>query len=254
MVMKRNIFYIVILLFPLWFFGCERHDVEKYENDPRLYFFKGNYNLGEFIQGDSTAHSFFVQPDGQNLDTVWVDIRTMGFPADYPRPMKIAQIHTDRGNAAVAGKHYVSFDSEEMQKNLLMPANAVRCLLPVIVKRDPSLETSRVRIEMAVVENEYFKVGIDTLSKFIVTTTARAEKPALWDSYWKHMFGDFGAKKLWFLIHYVGLTEFDAYLSDSGYRYYLQSKAIQVLENYNADVNHQDRPLRETDGTLVTFE
>lgn len=253
--MKRETTYIATLLFLCCgLFGCEQLEVNKYENDPRLYFFKGYWAVDKFTQGDSTVHSFFVQPDGQMTDTVFVDVRTMGLPTDEPRPFKIVQLNPDHPDAAVPGKHYVPFDSEEMQRNMVMPAHAVRRLLPVIVKRDPSLETSRVRIEMAIVENDYFKVGIDTLAKFLVTTTAQAQKPGLWENYWKYHFGDFGAKKLWFLVHYVGVTNFDERISDSGYEYYIEARAVQALKEYNADESHPDRPLREADGTLVTFE
>lgn len=250
--MKRNIFYIISLCLSVWLTGCSQLEVEKYENDSRLYFFKGAINDWLF-QGDSIVHSFFLQPDGQMSDTILVDIRTMGFPADFPRPFRIIQTNAGESDAAVAGKHYLDFASEEMQKNLVMPAGAIHLYLPVIVKRDPSLELSKVRLQFAIVENEYFSVGINEQSTFLVTTTAQAEKPALWDTYWKYSFGDFGVKKLWFLIHYLGISDFSSSISDSGYEYYLRARVIQALADYNTDEKNPDRPLREADGTLVTF-
>lgn len=253
--MKTNIVYILIS-FALLLQACEQLEVDNYENDPRLYFYYGSYTINHktFTQRDSTEHSFFTLSDDQLVDTVWVDIRTMGLLENQARPMKIVQVNTDKPNAAVAGKHYFAFDSDEMKEHRYMPANRAQCFWPVIVKRDPSLENSRVRLEMAIIENDYFKPGVDTLARFMVTTTAQAQKPSLWNSYWKYSYGEWGSKKMWFLVNYVGIRDFNSYISDSGLDYYYQAKAREELKKYNADESNPDRPLKEADGTIVTFD
>lgn len=253
--MKTNIVYFLIS-FALLLQACEQLEVDNYENDPRLYFYHGSYTINHktFTQRDSTEHSFFTLSDDQLVDTVWVDIRTMGLLEHQARPMKIVQVNTDKPNAAVAGKHYFAFDSDEMKEHMYMPANRAQCFWPVIVKRDPSLENSRVRLEMAIIENDYFKPGVDTLARFMVTTTGQAQKPSLWNSYWKYSYGEWGSKKMWFLVNYVGIRDFNSYISDSGLDYYYQAKAREELKKYNADESNPDRPLKEADGTIVTFD
>lgn len=253
--MKTNIVYILIS-FALLLQACDRQVVDRYENDPRLYFYKGSFKLNNttYTQRDSTAHSFFTLSDDKLVDTIWVNIRTMGLLADKARPMKIVQLNADKPDAAVAGRHYFAFDSEEMKEHMYVPANSAQYLWPVIVKRDPSLETSRVRLEMAIVENDYFKPGVDTLARYMITTTAQAQKPALWDSYWKYNYGEWGSKKMWFLVNYVGIRDFNSYISDSGLGYYYEAKAHEELKKYNANESNPDRPLKEADGTIVTFD
>lgn len=235
--------------------GCQQLEVEKYGNDPRLYFFKGNYNLGEFIQGDSVIHSFFLEPEGKMRDTVWVEVRTMGYLESFPRSFRIVQANAGEADAAVAGTHYVGFDDPSVAGLMKIPANAYRYHMPVILLRDPSLDTKTIRIRMAVAVNENFGVGLDTLSHFLVTTTSVPAKPLTWDSGpgWKYAFGAWGAKKMWFVMKYVGITDFDdvSGLRDMSYSSYLKTLAQDELKKYNSDENNEE--LHEADGTKVQF-
>lgn len=52
-------------------------------------------------------------------------------------------------------------------------AGQVKRMLPVIFYRDPSLEKDSVRLEIEIQSNEYFSVGMDTLSHFMVERTAK---------------------------------------------------------------------------------
>lgn len=251
--MKKDIFYVLVALFSLGLTGCDQLVVDKYENDPRLYFFKGYDRVTQYTQGDSLVQSFFLLPEGQRRDTVYMVIETMGMTSDQPRPIRLVQKNAGAPNAAVAGKHYVAFDSQEMRELLMIPAGSAHYYFPLIVLWDPSLESSKVRLQLAVAENDYFKVGIEKQSEFLVTITALAEKPANWNT-WSYQFGDFGVKKMWFLIHYVGVTDFSKYPDDSSYATYLSALAVKKLREYNADENNPDRPLREADGTVVKFK
>ena len=250
--MKKNILYYGILLL-LNLTGCEQKDVNRYENDPRLYFFNGydNTRTPTYYHQDSIAQSFFLLPAEQERDTVFIVLETMGMISDEPRPFRLVQTNEGEPDAAVAGKHYLPFDSEEMRQNMMIPAGAVRYYMPLIVLRDPSLETSKVRLKLGIVENEYFKLGINEELEFMVTITATAEEPPTWNSW---SFGDWGAKKMWFVINYVGISDFADVPEDYAYRRYLKTLAIQKLREYNADPNNTDTPLTEADGTVVTFE
>lgn len=256
MIMNQNLKNIGgLVLLVLFMLGCHQASIDGYENDPRLYFFKGNYNLNELVQNDSIIHSFYGVPESQLRDTVWIDIRTMGYLGTEPRAFKIVQVNPDDEDAAVPGVHYVDFEDSSIAELMKIPAKAFRYLMPVILLRDQSLETKTVRIRMAIAENENFGVGIDTLSRFLVTTTSAPAKPANWDSKWKLMFGTWGAKKMWFIMNYIGITDFDEVdaIKDYTYTVYLKTMAQDKIKEYNNNVNNPDRPLKEADGTEVKF-
>lgn len=58
-----------------------------------------------------------------------------------------------------------------------------------------SLEKVVCCLEIEIQSNEYFSVGMDTLSHFMVEMTAKPSKPRLWNSVFSYIFGDWGAKK-----------------------------------------------------------
>lgn len=246
--MKIRIATILIFLLIVGTIGCKENTALEYENDPALYFENSYYT-----QQDSIAHTFFIQPDDQMRDTVFVEILTMGYPTNTDRPFILEQTNAGKPGAAVAGKHFVAFDDPEMLEHLKIPKGSVRKSFPLIVLRDPSLELEEVRIELKIGENEYFRSGIDEWTNFVVKTTSMAVKPTNWDSYWKYYFGiTWGSVKMKFIIDNTGFTEFDGGSLNSDYTNYLSSKVKQKLLEYNT--NHPDEPLSEADGTLVTFE
>ena len=72
--MKIRIATILIFLLIVGTIGCKENTALEYENDPALYFENSYYT-----QQDSIAHTFFIQPDDQMRDTVFVEILTMGY-------------------------------------------------------------------------------------------------------------------------------------------------------------------------------
>lgn len=249
--MKAKIISILILI--VISVGCKENTALEYENVPALYFkYSKNVNESDY-QRDSIAHTFFIQPDDQMRDTVFVEILTMGYPADADRPFVLEQTNAGQPGAAIAGKHFVAFDDPEMLEHLKIPKGSVRKSFPLIVLRDPSLELEEVRIELKIGENEYFRSGIDEWVNFVVKTTSMAVKPTNWDTYWKYYFGPtWGSVKMKFIIDNTGFTDFDGGYLNTDYTSYLTSKVKQKLLEYNT--NHPDEPLSEADGTLVTFE
>ena len=247
--MKIKIISVIFLLVVITI-GCEENSALEYENEPALYFENTTYG-----QRDSVNHTFFIQPDEQMRDTVFVEILTMGYPADVDRSFVLEQVNVGQPGAAVAGKHFVAFDDPEMVSHLVIPKGSVRKSFPLIVLRDPSLELEEVRIELEIGENEYFKPGIDVWTNFVVKTTAMALKPTTWEAYWKYYFGlTWGSVKMKFIVDNTGFTDFEGGSLNSDYAYYLSSKVKQKLLEYNANPNNPDRPLKEADGTIVTFE
>lgn len=233
--MKKTGIYLIGAL--LWLAaGCEQHDAQVFEEEARVCFLRGDDGKG---QQDSILQSFFVVPETQERDTVWVEVALIGFPVGEARPVKVVQTNADAADAAVAGTHYVAFDAAEVKELMVMGANRVTARIPVILLRDRSLKTEKKRLEMTIAENDYFKRGINADCDFMVQTTELAEKPTNWDSAWKTYFGEWSSQKMWFVVNYLGLDDFEAEY-DAGYKKYLKQKAHSRLNEYNAA---NDEPL-----------
>lgn len=226
--MKKSVKYLVGIGMVVWCLcSCQQQDAEMYVDDPRLFFARGN---GGYGQQDSILHSFFMIPEEEGRDTVFVELKTMGFPVDKIRPVKIIQTNNNEANAAIPGTHYIAFDDPEIVDQFAIAPGEVSAKIPIIFLRDKSLETTKVRLVIAISANDYFNPGIDENRNFMVQTTAMADKPANWDS---SIFGDWGSKKMWFIVNYVGFTDFDEVISDSAYKDYLKLKVRIKLVEYN---------------------
>ena len=126
--MKIVIANILIFLLVVGTISCKENSALEYENDPALYFENTTYG-----QRDSIAHTFFIQPDDQMRDTVFIEILTMGYPTDSDRPFILEQTNAGQPGSAIAGKHFVAFDSEEARKLMVIPAGEVSANIPIIL-------------------------------------------------------------------------------------------------------------------------
>ena len=229
--------------------GCVENKMMEYEDAPAIYF---HWSSERDEQRDSIKHSFFLS---KNLmqDTVWVRINVMGKTAPVDRPIAVVQTNANSANAAIAGTHYLSFDSPGIKEKMVIPANSVKTNIPIVFLRHSSLELQEVRLELEVAENDYFRLGINKWRKFAVTTTAKAVKPSVWDSRWRYYFGPtWGTVKFRFIIEATGYTDWENFpASDMTYLSYMQTTVLQKFAEYNRD--NPDNPLREANGDLVMF-
>lgn len=210
--------------------SCRGDQTPVYENDPRIYFYRGEYSSQ---QRDSILQSFFLLPGEQERDTLYVEILTMGLPSSYDRAVKFVQTNAGAPGAAIAGVHYVPFDSPDAQAIMFVPAGAVGAAVPVILIRTEDMDDNKFRIEMEVARNEHFSPGFETHRKFMIQSTAMAERPAKWDSVWQYYFGsEWGPVKMKFIIDYVEFSGFDQ-SPDIAYGEYLKLKANEKLIEYN---------------------
>ena len=192
-------------------------------------------------------------------DTAWFTVNTQGFLSDQDRAFELQQVPAGDGlKDAIPGKHYVSFDSEEMKKYLVIPAHANTVKIPVLVLKDESLDKEDVRLYFQIKENENFKQGLPVYRTAKLVISNQLSKPINWENmYMNYYFDDYGPVKHRFMIDVTGLAwddEFVNNLSDYGYICYLAGllyKAVQA-ENAARTARGEDI-LREADGTPVTF-
>jgi hypothetical protein len=243
--MMKKIMYVLLPVFIVA--ACTQNEMLSYENDPAVYF-AGNLDN----KSDSVNHSFFMLNSDILTDTVLVRVNTMGELSSQARPVAIVQTNAGAEGAAVAGTHYVPFNSAALNSLLQVPAGKEYVDIPIILIRDASLDTVKVRLELALAKNDYFRPGISEKQRFAITTTNIIEKPSAWDTRWYMFLGrSWGPVKMRFLIDITGYTDWYTTPSDMALLQYFQALATQKLLEYN--IAHPDEPLREANGDLVSF-
>lgn len=238
--MKKILIYVGVLIgIGALLGGCDKKGLLEYRNDPRIYF-----------SADSVTYSFFLEKSTRVRDTISVTVNAMGVPSEYDRSFRVGQTNADEENAAQAGVHYVGFDNEEILPHLMIRAGKASVSLPLIVLRDSSMSKQEYRLEIELLPNENFQLGIDTKLKMAFKFSDIAVKPKYWDNSWKKIFGVWGSVKMKFIIDNLGITEFDGRSMEVSEIDYYKTKINRCLEEYN---DTHDVDLQEADGKKVVF-
>ena len=237
--------YFCLLLLLVIGVGCEENMPLTYEGKDAVYIYSTNHTR-------TTEQTFFLIPESQERDTIWIQVQLMGKVASKKRPFVLKQINVAEDNAAISGIHYVSFDDSEMSSHLFIEKDCAEVQVPIILLRTPDMELNKYKLVLAIEENEYFAaIDLPYYADYTIMTTAIAVKPSRWDTTWHSLFGEWGSEKMKFIIEATGYTSWDESINDSQYKAYLQTKCKTALYEYNQ--SHPDEPLTEADGTLVEF-
>ena len=218
----NNILVAGALIFGLS--ACEK-DLPEYETTVcQLNFKYGTTDISTDKVTDEMregAHSFKLNSGiGVNVDTVWVRVATMGYLSDEARPFELEQVMTGERDA-VAGKHYVAFTDAEMQSWYYIPAGQAEVLVPIVVKRDPSLETEGdVVLKFTFKENEYFKLGYPEFAVYSIVISDQLAKPTMWTTCnLNYYFGAYGPVKHELMIAWTEQAWDDTYIESLFYEY-----------------------------------
>lgn len=252
----KNLLYIIVVSLSFVVFSCEEADrlMYDYPNDRVGIVFKSST--------DSVLRKTFVyDPETCLRDTVFVELKTIGFLYDYDREVKFKQVMVDGKNNAEAGVHYVPFDSPELKEKMHIPAGKNIAAIPVILLRDNSLKEQEVFIQVTLVENEYFQLGFPKNITQNIIFSDKLSKPLKWD-FGKYTIGDYGTVKHRFLIDKTGFLWDDAtfqllFRDDAPYGNFIYNKMKDELMKENERLKIEDPshyPLSEADGTEVKFK
>ena len=268
--MKNIILYLSLLFLPA-LIACE-DDIDVYNavgNDRLNFYYENQYEPDTLV-----TYTFVYLPEEQMRDTLWFELATSGFLTDYPRTISFEQMPVD-SNAAVAGTHYVAFDDPAMQDVYVVPANANRVRVPLIVlKDDPELEEKEFTLRIRIKENEYFKPGDPENQIRTFCITNMLVKPTHWNGQAEWYFaGEYGPVKYRFMIDAaaeIGVTvddDFffdlvgDMYSVDMGLTDYWRGFFTTALEEENAARAARGEGLLreapepgESEGALVSFD
>ena len=252
----KTIYATVFFAFLLCFAGCTENEMMEYENDPAIYFANRD-NYGNKKDSINIVFSFFYSKSNVTHTSVPVRINTMGKLEPVDRPFSVVQTNIGQPGAAIPGVHYLPFDDpyikETFNLEMVIKANQWYGYVPVVFLRDPSLDLETVRLELAVAENDYFRPGINTHRRYVLTATSQAVKPGNWDTFWYMVFGrTWGSVKMRFIIDITGYTEWDQQPNDVYFTAFLRTLILEEFKKYNEE--HPDKPLREANGDLVNFD
>jgi len=258
LIMKKIIYFISAVLAIVTFTACEQ-DLPVYNDETaRLNFV---YETDE--RSDTTYNYSFVYHKQVSRDTVWMEVETMGFLSSKDRYYTLYQVATG-DNDAVPGVHYVSFDDAAYKQLLVVPADSVTALVPIIVINDASLTSEVVKLKVKIGASDDFQPGYNDAITKILSITNQLQKPSNWNMLLTYYLGNYGPVKHQFMIDVSGkdwdeeyITEqgFDnMYTADQDYLRYLQNKFSKALAEENARRVAQGLGyLAEEDGTLVSF-
>ena len=133
--------------------------------------------------------------------------------------------------------------------------------MPIVVLRDPSLDTQSVALRITFKDNGIFQPGYPAYNTHTLHISGRLTRPSQWDlNYWDYNFVEYTETIHELMIQWTGNAWDDDYIKelaagDSAYLDYLKGYFQEKLAELNAKRQAQGLDiLREPDGTPVKFE
>lgn len=160
--MKRIKQYLLSLFAILFFVGCAKDPALFTETD-------GLY----FDTPDGNIYYSFAKYPNKVVDTIQIPIIVFGNNAGTARPISIEDL-TGADFTAVKGVHF------KLVNNPLMPANAYKTTLPVVVYRTPDLESNTVKFALKINQNSAFPGKGITAQQSVTINLAYIQQPASW--------------------------------------------------------------------------
>lgn len=231
---KYTIF--AILLFSLQ--SCKEKDILLYENDPRIGFSLPWYT--DFVFRDSISYSFPAKD--VDIDTIRFDAVIIGLQ-DKHQDRQIGYRANSEGTTAIEGTHYKIISS-------VLPANASRTQMGIEIYRTDDIKDRTVRLELDVVENEFFKFGFERNQKVVFVWGDMYVKPDMWDkTKYKECFGEFSQVSYEFILSNTGLKELPN-PDDFQTMQYLNAVVKKALSEYKR-INGED--LLDENGKVIFY-
>ena len=254
--MKRLIYIWALFLFCV---ACER-DLMSYKGEEAIYFAVQSGNSWG-SEGDWPYMPYSLAEFGSILeDTLTVRIKVMitGEEKDYPRPFKVV-VNPD-STTAREGVHYQALADE-----YILEANCSYAYIPVLLYRQPEMQTDTVTLGLKLVANGYFSLTFDEFNKMDKFTNGNVvyeqfnatmhkicmtdimPQPKQW-SIWE--FGTFTPKKLNLICQKLGYTY--AYFQDDKKITYLQQMVIsRKFSEILNQAYYDGEPILEDNGQLM---
>lgn len=283
----KKLIYLVVAIVSFGATACQEQDPMMFEDSARVQFTSAV---------DDYSYSFIWSDKSVTSAVVKLPIRIIGGPKDVERTLNVVQVDefdvtyqydnkgyvidstvTPKANPATAGLHYVPFDDPEAQQVLKVKAGVVQDSLSIIVKRDPSLTDTKVRLRVRIQDSEDFLVGESKYLERTIVISDMLEQPTGW--YYKNYYtysaaysylGNYSVPKHELMIKVLQELQGsnsrvdDEWINkgnaDPTVFVYWRAKFVEALEKFNndpANIASGAAPLKENpndpSSTLVSF-
>lgn len=256
--------------------GCKKDDYLLFNTSPRV----------QWKDTLTVQQTFAAKKDIIVRDTVWLKANVMGGLSSELKMVKIRQIKgfvyaytydktgavidtiaTEAPNQAVAGVHYVPFESEEMQRLLMQKTvvannpKDVEINIPIIVLRDASLNKNNHLLYIRLEPSADFLPGESQKIVKIISISNRILKPSKWNVWEDWYFGKYSYVKHKFMNETLQTVVDNAWFEQPrGILTFHREKCRRALNEFNANPENIAKgiaPLRENADNprspLITF-
>lgn len=271
----KKIFYILTASFCLGMMGCQEDEALLFQDVARVQFTSGV---------EDYPYSFVWLDRSQESAIVKLPILVTGGPVDIERTVKVTQVEefdvtyeydnkgyvidstvTPKPNPAVAGVHYVPFNDSEAQALLKVKAGVVKDSLAIILKRDASLTTEKVRLRLRLEASDDLELGESKYLERTIVFSDMLELPSEWYRYSNayYYLGNYSVPKHELMIRVLKkLQSSDSRVDDEWLRkgnadptifVYWRSKFVEELNAFNNNPENIESgiaPLRENPNDL----
>ncbi len=258
----KHQYILLILISGLWA-SCKQDYPEVYSGEPYLALTQDE-DAGNIYVQEHYNNFFYYQDDSQTRDTVYIALSSMAAIADEDLIVKLEAFDSDTVSYperidedtenAVPGVHYIPFEDDEIYSNLVFRSGRMQDTIPLILLRDASLKETTYRLTFRIIDSENALAADTKENRAVVYIADKVSKPSNWDA-WE--FGTYGEVKLAFMIRHSDLVwdedDMEMVLEDEFLLAYYIYTFQEELEIENEALG-EDGPLREADGTIVTFD
>lgn len=251
--MNRLIYFVLIAVSVALVTGCSKADLLVYDDANRV-------QMNDTATVNST---FFYEPAAKIKDTVYIQVNTIGKTADYDRAVNLVQVaEKDEPNPAVPGLHYLAMDDPSLKPLMVVKANTVTAMIPVVLLRDPSLKNNSYRLRLELVANDQFGLGELQRMSRAIRFSDRLERFYSWRQDNNSYLGKYSTRKHQFIIdvlhEQIDENWYQAALKIGALAHYknLLKEALQAYNSNPDNISSGKAPMRETDAVsspLVTF-
>lgn len=235
--------------------SCQKSSLILYEDVARIQFGPEKrllYSPTNAFQDSLKTQTFAYLDNSKLTDTVYFDIYTMGDISNKDRPFILRQEQVAGEENALAGVHYRGFDNTDVANLYQIKAGQMHSLVPIILLRDASLKETSVVLKIALVENENFQKGQESLSWRKLTFTDKLSRPDNWNP---GVLGKYSEIKHRFMISVTNEKWDQSFIlsivRDVQAQHYWLGKVKAALLKYNNE--HPNQPLKDEDNEAVIF-
>ena len=143
-----------------------------------------NFNIR--AAADSTRYYSFIYAKNPNavVDTVWIELIISGNAVNYDRAISFTQLLGTNEDVpdAISNVHFVAFDDPAVKNRYILPAGVHSVSVPVVVKRDQSLNDSDVLLFLEIAGNNDFQPGFRHHNRLRLYISNRFAQPDNWNA------------------------------------------------------------------------